>query len=156
METFNLAQLTKEMVVGQLRSLADPAGLAGETVRGTLIARLKGHRLSNHEIQEAVEEVCRGGVQGLVLMDCSLARGGARLLRAAEAAAKETGLCEELVAVAAIKGISDTRRFATREVQREMAAALNEVRMGAGDCFERFCADLHPHQSHPGYVPPSL
>ena len=45
MEEFNLAQLTKEMVVTHLRSLEDPVLAAAEVVRSTILARLKGRPL---------------------------------------------------------------------------------------------------------------
>jgi len=154
METFNLAQLTKEMVVGQLSSLTEPARLAAQTVRGTLVVRLKGHRLSNYEIKEAVVEVCRGAIAGMILMECSLGHGAVHLLIAAEAAAKEADVDAELVASAAIKGIADARRFVTKDVLSEMRARLEVLRPDAGAAFEHFCDGLHPQQSHPDYVPP--
>jgi len=153
METFNLSQLTKEMVVSQLRNLNDPTRLAAEVVRGTLIARLKGHRLSNFDIQEAVSETCRGAIQGMVLMKCDVARGAARMLWSAEAAAREARVDQELVAIAAIKGISDARRFVGPEVLAEMRVRVEGVRHGAGQILEQFCANLCAHQSHPGYIP---
>ncbi|MFA5139976.1 MAG: hypothetical protein WC728_12155 [Elusimicrobiota bacterium] len=154
MESFNLAQLTKEMVVAQIRSLGDPARLASETVRGTLIARLKGHRLSNYEIQEAVSEVCRGAIQGMIITESPMGRGAARALMAAEAAGREAGLDAALVANAAVKGISDARRFVSREVLVLMSRHLEGVRRGAGQSFTSFCTDLNAHQSHPDYIAP--
>jgi hypothetical protein len=99
METFNLAQLTKEMVVGQLRSIEDPTRLA------------------------------------------------------AEAAAREARVDQELVATAAIKGISDARRFVGPEILAEMRRHVEGIRHGGGQVLEQFCADLCSHQSHPGYIP---
>jgi len=156
METFNLAQLTKEMVVGQLRNIEDPTRLAAEVVRGTLIARLKGRKLSNFEIQEAVSEICRGAIQGMILMKCHIARGAARTLMAAEAAAREARVDQELVAIAAIKGISDARRFVTPDALGEIRQHVEGVRHGGGQVLDHFCVDLCAHQSHPDYIPAGI
>jgi hypothetical protein len=155
-EALNLAQLTKEMVVAHLRSIADPTRVAAEDVRGTLIARLKGRRLSGYDIQEAVAEVCKGAVMGLVLMKCNVARGAARILLAAEAAARTAGLDHEAVSIAAIKGISDSRRFVSAPEVDEIRRHIEAARLGSGQTFNHFCKDLCPHQSHPDYVPPRL
>lgn len=156
METFNLAQLTKEMVVGQLRTLQDPTRLAAETVRGAMVARLKGHRLSNYEIQEAVSEICRGGIAGMILMECPMGRCAARILMSAEAAAKEAGLDRELVLVAAVRGVADARRFVTSDVLREMRSRMTAVWAGASEVFDQFNSRLLANQSHPGYIPPKV
>ncbi|MFH1723591.1 MAG: hypothetical protein ABII00_03100 [Elusimicrobiota bacterium] len=154
MESFNLAQLTKEMVVTQIRNLADPTLLAAEVVRGTVIARLKGHRLSNYEIQEAVMEVCRGAVAGLVLMECPMGRGAAAILRGAMDASSAAGVDAELVEIAAIKGLADARRFVSEETLSQMRARLDAARVEAGQLFDYFCGSSQQYQSHPGYVAP--
>lgn len=154
METFNLAQLTKEMVVHQLRNLKDPALVAGEVIRGTLIARLKGHRLSNYEIQEAVVAVCRGAVSGMVLMEVPLPRGLAAAFIAARQAGKAADIEPNLVDIAAIKGLSAVQRFANPETLHMAALSLNRVRLGAKELFERYCGQRHTDQSHPAYIPP--
>lgn len=152
MENLNLAQLTKEMVVAQLRNLEDPTRIAAEAVRGTLIARLKGHRMTTAEIQDAVHEICRGAVHGMVLMKCHVARGAARMLWSAEAAARESRVDQELVAIAAIKGLSDAKRFVDAAELREMRERIEAVRHGGGQIFDHFCADLQPQQAQPAFA----
>jgi hypothetical protein len=156
METFNLAQLTKEMVVGQIRNLADPTLVAAEVVRGTLIARLKGHKLSNHEIQEAVIEVCKGAMAALVLMECPLPRGASQLVISAKAAAQAINFDEELVVIGAVRGIADVKRFTTPQLVTEISERLHAAQPELGGAFDRFTTDFDPHQSHPGYTPPKV
>lgn len=155
METFNLAQLTKEMVVGQIKNIADPVLVGAEVVRGTLLARLQGRALPEHELQEAVIEICRGAITGMLLMESPLPRAAAAIFGCACAAAKAAGVDRDLVAIAALKGISDIRRFTTPAVLGEIRGRLESVRPGAAAHFDRFLKDLEPSQSHPGYVPPA-
>jgi hypothetical protein len=154
METFNLAQLTKEMVVGQIKNLADPTMVAAEVVRGTLIARLKGHKLSNYEVQDVVVEICKGAIAGMVLMEVPLPRGAAAILHAAEVSSKSLPYDKHLMTTAAIKGIADVRRFTTKEIIGQIRHRINTTWLGSGEIFDHFSADLHSSQSHPGYVPP--
>lgn len=156
MEKFNLAQLTKEMVVSQIRNTADPTLVAAEVVRGTLIARLKGRPKSDHEVQEAVIETCRGAMVGMLLSDCPLDRGAAVLLTAVESAAKTAELDGEMVQIAALRGIADSKRFVVEDVLKKIRARLKTARPGSERVFDRFCADLHSHQSHPDYIPPRM
>ncbi len=155
METFNLSQLTKEMVVNTIRGLADPAEASANVVHSTLLARLKGHKLSNYEIQEAVIEACRGGMVGLVLMECSLPRGAAAILKKLVRTAKDAVVDDKLVSVAAIKGIADVKRFTTPDILARIGDRLEKTRSGAGDVFDRFVVELNAHQSHPAYQPPA-
>ncbi len=156
MEKFNLAQLTKEMVVSQIRNIADPTRLAAEVVRGTLIARLKGYDKPDDEVQEAVIEICRGAMIGMLLSDCPMDRGAATLLLVVESAAKTAGLDPEMVQVAALRGIADSKRFLQEDVLAKIRARLKLARPGSEHVFDRFCTDLHPHQSHPHYIPPRM
>lgn len=155
MESFNLAQLTKEMVVGAIRNMADPSLVGAGVVRSTLLARLKGRAHSSDEVHQAVFEVCRGAAMGLLLMECPLPRGAAAVLGMAHAAAKELGLDRDLVSVAALSGLADLRRFVPAEALPEIRARLDSVRPGAGDYFARFCGDGGAQQSHPAYRPPA-
>lgn len=156
MEKFNLAQLTKEMVVSQIRNTTDPTLVAAEVVRGTLIARLQDHNKPDDAVQEAVIETCRGAMIGMLLSDCPLDRGAAALLVVVESAAKTANLDPEMVQVAALRGIADSRRFVKEEVLAQIRARLKSARPGSERIFDRFCADLHSHQSHPHYIPPRM
>ena len=130
MEKCNLAQLTKEMVVSQIRNMTDPTLIAAEVVRGTLIARLKGEKKSDLQVQEAVIEICRGAMLGMVLTDCPLARGAAAILIIVESAAKTAGLDPELVQVAALRGLADSKRFVSEDILEEIHARLKTARPG--------------------------
>lgn len=156
MEKFNLAQLTKEMVVTQIRNMTDPITLAAEIVRGTLIARLKDRNASDHDVQEAVIEICRGAMIGMLLTDCSLARGAAALLESVERAAGTAGVDPELTVVAALRGLADSKRFVQPETIEAIRTKLRDVKPEAVRIFDRFCSDLHASQSHPEYLPPRL
>ncbi|MFH1725136.1 MAG: GAF domain-containing sensor histidine kinase [Elusimicrobiota bacterium] len=141
MEAFNLAQLTKEMVVGSIRELGDPAQVTARVVHSTLLARLKGRSLPDHEVQEAAVETCRGAMAGMVLTECPLPRGAAAILAAVPKTAREAGVDDRLVAIAGIEGMADVKRFTTPEVLGRISQRLEEVRRGAGAAFDRLCAD---------------
>lgn len=155
METFNLAQLTKEMVVNSIRHLADPGRISAGVVHSTLLARLKGHKLSNYEIQEAVIEVCRGAMAGMLLMECPLPKGAAEILKTVARTAVEAEVDDKLMSIAAIKGMADVKRFVTPEALRKISDQLEATRRGAGGVFDRFSVDLVSHLSHPSYRPPA-
>lgn len=155
-ETFNLAQLTKEMVVHQLKNLEDPARIVAEVVRGTMIARVKGPEISDSDLQDVVREICKGAVSGMLLMETPLPRGCAKVLQAARSFAGAVGRDEDLVKIAALKGLSDVRRFVDTSLLNSIAEKLNETRSGAGDVFLHFAGNPQPYQSHPDYVPPKL
>ena len=155
MEPFNLAQLTKAMVVSQLRKLQDPTLVAADVVRGTILARLKNSQLSPRALHEAVAEICRGAVAGMVLMECPLPRGGAAILRMALDAARLSGLDADATAYAALCGIADAKRFAPPETLQAMSERINTVRLGSGETFLRLCGNAHPYISHPAYVAPA-
>src|SRR5688572_33465531 len=142
MEAFNLAQLTKEMVVGQLRNLADPTLVAAEVVRGTLIARLNGPKMADHAKQEAVIEICRGAMAGLVLMECPLPRAVSQILIAVEAAAKAVDMDAEAAQIAALRGVSDVKRFVGEAalidiVRSEERRVGKECRQRWSPCHDR-------------------
>jgi len=155
-EPFNLAQLTKEMVVHQLKNLADPARISAEVVRGTLIARLKGPNVTDESIHETVREVCKGAVAGMLLMECPLPRGCAKVLLAARSFAKSVGRDRDAINLAALKGLSDIRRFVDTKTIGDIKEALEVTRSGTGAEFLHLCGNPEPYQSHPGYVPPKV
>jgi hypothetical protein len=155
-EPFNLAQLTKEMVVHQLKNLEDPARIVAEVVRGTLVARVKNPNLSESDLQDTVREVCKGAASGMLLMEMALPRGFAKTLQAAQSFAKTVGKDEETVKIAALKGLADIRRFVDTTTLTMIADKLNETRPGAGEVFLHFSGNPQPYQSHPDYVPPKL
>ncbi len=153
-EPFNLAQLTKEMVFHQLENLADPARIVAEVVRGTLVARLKGPIATPQEIQDTVRDVCKGAVAGMLLKNCPLPRGCAKVLLAARSYAKTAGLDRDAINLAALKGLADVRRFVDTKTVEEIKTALDETRVGTGAEFLHICGNPQPYQSHPAYVPP--
>lgn len=155
-EPFNLAQLTKEMVVHQLKNLEDPARIVAEVVRGTLVARQKGPAASLADVQTTVRDVCRGAVAGMLVVKCPLPRGCAKVLLAARSFAKSVGLDRDAINLAAIKGLADVRRFVDTKTVEEIKVALEGTRTGTGTEFLHFCGNPAPYQSHPGYVPPKV
>ncbi|MFH1725135.1 MAG: hypothetical protein ABII00_11020 [Elusimicrobiota bacterium] len=154
MEAFNLAQLTKEMVVKSIRALGDPAQVAAGVLNGTLLARLKGRGLSNREVEEAVIETARGAMAGMVLMESSLPRGAAAILAILSKTARQAGVNEPLVVIAGIKGMADVRRFTTAETLDQISRRLEETRRGAGGVFDRSRAEHQSVQSQPAYRSP--
>ncbi len=155
METFNLAQLTKEMVVSELEHLPNPIAIAANIVDGTLTARLGTPELTDKEIEEVVMEVCKGAIVGMSLMDCPMPQSAVAILRAAQVAGRNNGADPNLVEFGALRGLSDVKRFVTRDVLVQIQNALAAFRYGAGDVFAGFCGEPVFGLSHPGYAPPS-
>lgn len=138
MDELRIGQLTKEMVAEQLRIIGDPCQAAASVVRQTLSIALQGLPPGGTPPDLVIEDAVRGAMTALLLADHSLSRGAILVLEAVHdtAAEQQADTVESLRA--ALRGLSDLRRFATPERLDEVRRAIDARYMGAGDLFAEY------------------
>ena len=123
MDMFNLAQLTKHMVVKGIKDDREPYGVAEEAVRETLKTYLKGMIPGNPEVLLGVREVARGTMTGLLLCDVSLPRGAIVVLQAVGEIAAALPHDPTMLMTSTIEGIAELRLLLSLDVLGLIQAA---------------------------------
>ncbi|MFH1724785.1 MAG: hypothetical protein ABII00_09205 [Elusimicrobiota bacterium] len=139
METFNIGQLTKEMVAKRLSELEDPCAVAAELMEDALFSALRGAREFGPAQKAMVSEVCHGALTGILLRYHSVPRGAIQVLRGACSVAHRLSLDPTEIMTRAIRGMARIRAVATKEQLSETAYALEAQYMGAGELFSDEC-----------------
>lgn len=139
METFNLGQLTKEMVASRLRELEDPCAVAAKILEDALTAALRTAKEFGPEQKAMVSEACHGAMIGILLRHQDLARGAVQALRAVCAATQTLCLDPTEVMTLAIIGIARIANVASGQQLHDIVYALEEEFMGAGEAFRELC-----------------
>ena len=137
MASFKLDQLTKELVMAKLRAIDDPCAAAAGIVRATLSVALAGLADDTQAQAEVIEDACRGGATGLLLTEQNMARGAVLLLRCVSEVAAKYSMDPTEAMMAALRGISDLKRFLLPDRLEELRAAVDAEFMGAGECLRR-------------------
>jgi hypothetical protein len=139
METFNLGQLTKEMVASRLREMEDPCAVAARILEDALTSALRNAKGFGPGEKEMVSEACHGAMIGILLRHQDLSHGAVQVLRAACAAAQALSLDPTEFMTLAIEGLARIRNVAPPEQLHEMIYALEAEFMGAGEVFRELC-----------------
>ena len=154
METFNLGQLTKEMVASRLGEMPDPCAVAADILEKALTSALRARGRFGPAEQEMVSEACHGALIGILLRHQSLPRGAVEVARAAASVVHALNLDPTEFMTCALLGLSRIRWVASEEQVGEICFALETEFMGAGEVFIDQCrqiaASLAREQSAPG------
>lgn len=141
MDSFNLAQLTKHLVLKNAKGAPDPYAEARAAVRVTLQTYLKGMAAGNPEVKQGVKEVARGAMTGLLLADVLLAPGAVAVLQAVGELAPHLPHDPTELMTSSIEGIAELRLLLSVDGLALIQAALERECMGSGEVFRR-CLEL--------------
>lgn len=134
MDELRIHQLTKEMVAEELRLLGDPCATAASVVRKTLSAALPDAP-EGTPLDRVIEDAVRGAMTALLLADHSLPRGSLLVLEAVLDAAGAAHVDPTEAMRAALKGLSDLRRFVSPTRLEDIRVEIEAKYMGAGEAF---------------------
>ena len=141
MDMFNLAQLTKHIVVKGVKDAdKEPYQVAKEAVRETLKTYLKGMIPGNPEVRLGVREVARGAMTGLLLTDMAMPPGALAVLAAVSELAPALPHDPTLLMESTIQGIAEMRLLLSLDVLALIQDALDREYMGSGEVFRKFIA----------------
>ncbi len=138
-DQYNLGELTKEMVASRLKSLEDAPAVAAEIVKKTIVAGVQGTRHAGQSPQVSVQQICRGAVAGLLLIDKDLPKSAVCMLDKMAEASQEIQLAPEDLMTWAMEGIASMANVIPLDVQGRIRDAINDKYMGAGEVFEKLC-----------------
>ena len=142
MDMFNLAQLTKHLVVKAVKdSDKDPYAAVKAGVRDTLKTYLKGMNPANPEVRQGVMEVARGAMTGLLLADLALPPGAIAVLQAVSELAPELPHDPTLLMVATVEGIAEIRLLTSMDALALIQSAIDHEYMGTGEVFRKALED---------------
>ncbi len=147
MDQIRIAQLTKEMVAEELRQLGDPCAKAAAVVRKTLDAALTGD--GGARADAVIEDAVKGTMTALLLAEQNLSRGALLVLETVHDAALAAHLDPTEAMRAALKGLSDLRRFAEPARVEEIRLAIDSRYMGAGEAFGELLREPMPGPTPP-------
>jgi hypothetical protein len=152
MDEIRIGQLTKEMVAEELRQLGDPCAKAAAVVRKTLAAALSGDPPAA-DPKRVIEDAVKGAMTALLLADQNLTRGAMQILETVSEAAAAGHLDPTEAMCAALKGLSDLRRFAEPSKLDDIRHAIESRYMGAGEVFAELLREPLPPQNTPPAAP---
>lgn len=142
MDAFNLAQLTKQMVVkGVAQEQKGAYAVAQDAVRETLGTYLCGMIPDNPEVRQGVREVARGAMTGMLLCDLPMAESALAVLRGV--AEVSLGLPHDPTALltGSIEGIAEMRLLLSIEALGVIETAIEREYEGSGEVFRK-CLEL--------------
>ena len=140
MDELRFVQLTKEMVAEELRLLGDPCTAATAVVRKTLQAAFQVPSASDAAPARVIEETVKGAMTALLLADHSLTRGSILIVESVMDVAAKRDLDPTESMRAALKGLSDLKRFVDPARIDDIRLEIEAHYMGAGAVFMEYLA----------------
>lgn len=134
-DSFKISQLTKELVASELKTATDPCLLTAQTIRKTLTVTLKAIPAGDPSSRIAIEDAVRGGLQGLLLADYDVAKGGLHTLRELTHLAQDLGLDPMETLLSAMRGMASLKRLIPPEVMDRLRMDIDGEFHGAGEAF---------------------
>lgn len=134
-DPFKISQLTKELVSSELRTSTDPCLLAAQTIRKTLTVTIKGIPPGDPSWKTAIEDAVRGGLQGLILADFDVAKGGIYTLRELINLAQDVGLDPMETLLSGMRGMASLKRLIPPERMDALRLKIDAEYHGAGEAF---------------------
>ena len=132
MEEFKVDQLTKELVTAKLRAMDDPCEAAAAIVQATLNVAFSAATDPKARVR-IIEDACRGGMTGLLLVEQSTAKGAVMMLHRIVELSARHGLDPMAAMEGALKGFASLRRVMHPGRVQELYYAVQADFMGAGD-----------------------
>lgn len=140
-DKYHFDQLAREVVRAQLKGVAGAGAKASALARDTILAGIRGTRGAgaSQSPQESVRLVCKGTMDGLLLIEADLAEGAVALLGGLGDAAEGLGLSPADMMTWAMEGIADTAMVLTPQQASAVQDAIDRAFMGAGSVFAELC-----------------
>ncbi len=138
MDELRLVQLTKEMVVEELRLLGDPCAAAASVVRKTLMAAFQGAVPGDTPPARVIEDAVKGAMTALLLADHSLTRGSILIVEAVMETAAKRDIDPTDSMCAVLRGLADLRRFVDPSRMADIRLEIEAHYMGAGEVFMEY------------------
>lgn len=134
-DPFKISQLTKELVASELRTSTDPCLLAAQTIRKTLNVTIKAIPIGDPSWKTAIEDAVRGGLQGLLLADFDVAKGGIYTLRELTHLSQDLGLDPMDTLLSGMRGMASLKRLIPPERMDALRLQIDAEYHGAGEAF---------------------
>jgi len=141
MDTFNMGQLTKEMVSGRLKEMEDPCAAAAEVMEKAMLSALRNAKEFGPAERSMVAEMCYGAITAILLRHQCLSRGGIEILRAAGAAAGALHIDPTEMMTQAIRGLARIRSVCSKDQLQDLSYGLDREFMGAGERLREECQE---------------
>lgn len=148
-DPFKISQLTKELVASELKASADPCLLAAQTIRKTLTITIKAIPPGDPSWKTAIEDAVRGGLQGLILADFDVAKGGIYTLRELTSLGQDLGLDPMETLLSGMRGMASLKRLIPPERMDALRLKIDADYHGAGEAFSALLARVQD----PGRAP---
>lgn len=145
-DPYKISQLSKELVAAELRTAPDPYKLAAKTIRETVHAALRAIPSNDPSADLAIQEAVRGGLQGLILADLDVAKGGILVLREILELALDLGRDPQEAILSVMKGIASLKRLVRADQLDKLRLEIDADYHGAGEAF----SNLLQRVSDPG------
>ncbi|TPW19920.1 MAG: hypothetical protein FD126_2205 [Elusimicrobia bacterium] len=141
-DPFKISQLTKELVASELRTSTDPCLLAAQTIRKTLTVTIKAIPAGDPSWRTAIEDAVRGGLQGLILADYDVAKGGINTLRELTNLAQDLSLDPMETLLSAMRGMASLKRLIPPERMDRLRMNIDAEFHGAGEAFSQLLSQV--------------
>jgi|SRR5579883_2081399 len=137
-EEYDFEKLAREIVTSRLPGVKDPAHAAAEVARKMLVTAVKG-TAQRQAPRLTVLAVCRGVMDGMLILNQGLADPAIRILQMVPDVANEAALDPGELMTWAMEGIAAVAATAGAQAQQEIQAKIDESFMGAGEVFSSLC-----------------
>ncbi len=141
-DPFKISQLTKELVASELKNATDPCLLTAQTIRKTLTVTIKGIPAGDPSWKTAIEDAVRGGLQGLILADFDVAKGGIYTLRELTNLAQDVGLDPMETLLSGMRGMASLKRLIPPERMDALRLKIDQEYHGAGEAFSALLSQV--------------
>lgn len=136
---YDFEKLAREIVAGRLAGLAERAPeTAAEIARRILVSALQSTR-TRQEPARTVAAVCRGVLEGLLLINQDLAAAAPLILRQLAHVSHDVPLTPQDLMPWAMEGFAEAAVVAGPEPEHAMQLAIDRSFHGAGEVFGRAC-----------------
>ncbi len=143
MAEYDFEKLSREIIVSRLGPVENTPAASAEIARKIIVAAV----LSTKERQDprlTVAAVCRGIIDGLLLLNKDLAQPAVALLKLMHEIANEVPLDPADLMTWAMEGIAAAAATSGAQAQQAIQASIDETFMGAGEVFSRLCERRKP------------
>ena len=138
-EQIDLGKLAKEIVASRLKDIADTAPVAAEIAHKTIVAGVHASRATGKSAQRAVQEVCRGTLYGLLLIDKDLNASAMAILDRLPGTAQDIKMDPQELLTWALEGMSKVSTMMNPGALWKLREQINEKFMGVGELFDKMC-----------------
>jgi hypothetical protein len=138
-DNYNFGQLTKEIIVSQLKNSPNASIAAAELARKTIISGVHATKASGQNPKETVEEICYGTMSGVLLIAQDLTPAALEILRYSAEISNQLGIDPSDLMTWAMTGIAKIATATPMETLYKIRAAIEEEYEGVAEVFTKIC-----------------